>query len=112
MGFQGVIFSDDLTMAAAENAGTYAERADAALQAGCDMVLVCNNQPAAVQVLDHLKDYSDPVAHSRLARMHGHKSITRKKLTMDTRYHNALKIIDDLMTDPDMNLQLQDPTRY
>ena len=41
MGFRGVIFSDDIGMAAAESAGGIAARIDAHLDAGCDVVLVC-----------------------------------------------------------------------
>ncbi len=76
--FQGVIFSDDLTMAAAGEAGEYPERASAALAAGCDMVLVCNNSVGAGEVLESLKDYSNPTAQMRLIRMHGRKGLTRR----------------------------------
>ena len=41
MGFRGVVFSDDIGMAAAESAGGVAARIDAHLDAGCDAVLVC-----------------------------------------------------------------------
>lgn len=53
--FNGVIFSDDLTMVGAHNAGGIIDRGLKALEAGCDMVLVCNDQPAAQELLDGLQ---------------------------------------------------------
>ena len=71
LGFKGVIFSDDISMAGAEVAGDYTKRTLAALKAGCDMVLVCNNQEAAVKLLDNLEIERNPVSQVRLMRMHG-----------------------------------------
>ena len=55
MAFDGVIFSDDLTMAGAHAVGGMKERVDAALHSGCDMLLVCNDRGAAEQALTHVQ---------------------------------------------------------
>jgi beta-N-acetylhexosaminidase len=106
LGFQGVIFSDDLTMAAAEQAGGYAERAQAALAAGCDMVLVCNNPAGAAEVLAALADHSDPAAQMRLVRMHGRKALAREALHLDPRWSEALEIIARYEENPSLDLDL------
>ena len=72
LGFDGVIFSDDLTMEGAGAAGGYAERIRAAMQAGCDMGVVCNNRDGAREVLEALEGFKpDPASSERLARMRG-----------------------------------------
>ncbi|WP_328986783.1 beta-N-acetylhexosaminidase [Thiorhodovibrio winogradskyi] len=69
LGFEGVIFSDDLSMTAAEVAGSYPDRARLALKAGCDMVILCNNRLAAMSVVESLVAFEDPVSARRLARL-------------------------------------------
>jgi beta-N-acetylhexosaminidase len=96
MGFQGVIFSDDLDMAAASAGGDYPSRAHAALEAGCDMLLVCNNRPEAVKVLEALRDYDEPAVHLRCLRMHGRGGRERARLHLDPRWQQAVRLVGDL----------------
>lgn len=75
LGFNGVIFSDDLSMEGATVAGSFPERACAALDAGCDMVLVCNHREGALEVLDYLSRRGvDPVSSVRLATLQARPS--------------------------------------
>lgn len=73
LGFNGAIFSDDLSMEAASVGGDVTTRALAALNAGCDMVLLCNQPAMADELLENLEWTISAQSLSRLARMHGHK---------------------------------------
>ena len=104
LGFQGVVFSDDLDMAAAAVGDGHADRARAALEAGCDMVLVCNDWPGAIAVAEALKVDPDPVRAARLARMHGRGAPTFERLAFDTAYRNAVADISSLVREPELGL--------
>ena len=71
LGFGGAVFCDDLSMKATRDFGSMPQRAKLALEAGCDMVLVCNDREAAHRAVDALAEYSNPLSLVRLARLHG-----------------------------------------
>ena len=97
--FDGVIFSDDLSMEGASVAGSFEARADAALSAGCDMVLVCNNPVAADAVVDHLVNFKPTTQSvSRLQKMLGNKAPDLGQLKQSVRWQKASQIADKLLT--------------
>lgn len=71
LGFDGLIFSDDLSMAGARVAGDVVGRADAAHRAGCDMVLVCNDPAGAGTLLSQWKPEREDNLERRCARLAG-----------------------------------------
>ncbi len=66
LGYKGLVFSDDLSMAGAKVVGTPYDRARNALDAGCDIVLVCNDATALDEVIDGLSSTSLALPGERL----------------------------------------------
>lgn len=69
LGFNGVIFSDDLSMAGASVAGGICERCTAAWDAGCDLLLVCNSPDAVGELLANWQPPGDPLRSQRVERL-------------------------------------------
>ena len=90
LGFEGLVFSDDLSMAGASTVGGPPERSRAALAAGCDMVLLCNDPAGQNVLLESLKDVPPPNAE-RLDRM-------RKKGGRDLRKSVAYRQAQESLT--------------
>jgi beta-N-acetylhexosaminidase len=94
LGFGGMIFSDDLSMEGARGAGNIVRRAQAALAAGCDMAVVCNNPAASDELLEGLDCQMPAVSLVRLARLHGKpRAGGMAKLREDARYARALQAV-------------------
>jgi len=89
LGFQGVVFSDDMSMAGAAVAGDIVMRSKRALAAGCDMVLICNSRPSVMTVLERLDVDPEPASHLRLVRMRGRDGMPRDTLMASAQWQEC-----------------------
>ena len=90
LNFQGAIFSDDLGMKGAGVMGDFVERSKKALNAGCDLLLLCNEREGVIQVLDNLKleETTENFAarQARLKSLFKQKSFDWSELTKTSRW--------------------------
>jgi beta-N-acetylhexosaminidase len=92
--FDGVIFSDDLSMEGASVAGTVVDGARAALAAGCDMVLICNAPDKADKLLNELDVTMGKASQRRVRRLFGGKALKDwSKLLQQSAYRQALRTL-------------------
>jgi beta-N-acetylhexosaminidase len=109
LGFQGAVLSDDVSMAAAAGAGQPVERAHAALTAGCDMVLMCNDRAAAIAVAHGLQWDANPLAQVRLMRLHGRRPpCTAAELEQSPRWRRLAERVTGLNGVFELGLEHED----
>jgi beta-N-acetylhexosaminidase len=100
LGFSGMIFSDDLNMEGASSISkNYSERAFHALQAGCDMALICNNRTAALEVVEGRHYHIKMSSQIRYANMRGRKKITQGDLHQNTKWLSYVNLLQEQTED-------------
>lgn len=104
LAFNGAVFSDDLTMKATSGLGDIEARAEAVLAAGSDMLLVCNDRPAAERVVERLSGAQSPQSMARLARMRATPMVRQGPLSADPRWQAARKMLDAALERPPLEL--------
>lgn len=105
--FEGVIFSDDLSMKAADAEPDCLQRAFRALSAGCDMVMACNHTDRLPRLAQALNDYEfEPASQMRLSRLHGRPVLDWQTLSDNSRWQKAQQAAHQLIQDRQNHLQL------
>lgn len=105
LGFSGAIFSDDLSMKATLGIGSAVERAKVVLDAGTDMLLICNDRPNAERVVESLSAHRALQSMTRLARLRGRPSFDCACLNELEPWREAHVALDDALARPPLELQ-------
>jgi len=103
--FTGAVISDDMHMAGAAGFGSHADRAASALDAGCDLVLLCNCPEQIPVVIERLEDYNDPAAQLRLMRLRGKPGKDLQSLHRTPRFAAARAVVESLRLPPSLELE-------
>jgi beta-N-acetylhexosaminidase len=103
--FKGAVFSDDLSMTGAAVVGSVETRVMLALDAGCDLVLLCNAPDKVPPVLESLEGYVNPAAQLRATRLHGRNDHDWEKLHESAEWHRACALVAPLCARPKLTLE-------
>ncbi len=71
------------------------------------MVLICNNRPAALQILRGLEWKPDPVLHARLVRLHGQHPLDWETLHADAEFRRQVQALEQLAAGHTLDLELE-----
>jgi beta-N-acetylhexosaminidase len=104
LGFDGAIFTDDLSMKGAAIVGDMAQRAAAALAAGCDVLSLCNDRQGVLQVIESLRGSGDPLSQVRMVRLHGKPAPTRVALRASAEWQACEDAVRGCMERPELKL--------
>jgi beta-N-acetylhexosaminidase len=102
--FEGAIFTDDLSMGGAAGYGDIVARAAAALDAGCDVLPVCNDRASVAQLLDGLRWDPQPSSHLRLVRMRGKAAPEREELVAGDAWRASQEMLARSAAAPKLSL--------
>jgi beta-N-acetylhexosaminidase len=103
--FKGAVISDDLSMVGASVVGPVETRVRLALEAGCDVVLLCNAPEQVPVVLESLRGYVNPTAQLRLTRLHGRGELTWDTLHASADWQRASALVEPLRARPKLELE-------
>lgn len=104
--FQGIVFADDLSMkGAAAAVGDVVERSRLALEAGCDVLPICNDRASVLEVLQRLEVPVDPAAAMRRARLRGRPLADAAQLRQHPRWQAGQALLARAAEPPPLTLQ-------
>ncbi len=102
--FQGIVFTDDLSMKGAVGVGDIVTRCQRALAAGCDVLPICNDRQATIAALDGLPVVADPAAQLRRVRMKGRGTVDRAQLLASKQWRACQATLERCTAPPVLQL--------